>query len=321
MAQQTKISWADSTINWWSGCTKVSPGCAHCYAETRDKRHMIEARDHWGKGAPRLKHVGAVKQALAMNRRPWICDGCGNAEIHKTPAERFYGCQKCKCLTQHRRRIFSLSLGDIGDTEIPFEWFNEAMVTIDKCDEVIWILCTKRPVEFLERWLKVCEHWGRTDTRLPENIVMLTSVENHVAADLRIPQLLRIPAACHGLSLEPLLGPVDITLSKDSIPPVSVIATGNLQWLIIGGESGPAARPCNVDWIRSLVRQGHAAGVATFVKQLGSSPFVTTYSGNMSIAPEYKRPFINGLYLSDKKGGDISEWPSDLRVQQWPAGF
>jgi protein gp37 len=79
MSDKTKIKWADSTWNPWSGCTKVSDGCKNCYAEARDARQLQEKKSHWGKGVPRLKSVGAVKQALAMNRKPWICDGCGEA--------------------------------------------------------------------------------------------------------------------------------------------------------------------------------------------------------------------------------------------------
>ena len=77
MSEQTKIQWADSTINWWEGCTKVSDGCKHCYAEARDKR--FTGGKLWGVGAPRRKSKSAVKDALAYNRKPWICDECGEA--------------------------------------------------------------------------------------------------------------------------------------------------------------------------------------------------------------------------------------------------
>src|ERR1019366_1206807 len=262
MSDKTKIKWADSTLNFWEGCTKVSDGCKNCYAEARDKR--FTGGKLWGKGAARRKSESAFRLAMDYNFRPWICDECGDAfaeaETRKTHA--IEGATHCCSGKYHRRRIFSLSLGDIGDPEIPLELFNEAMVTIDKCREVIWILCTKRPAEFLERWIKICGHWGRQDFTMQPNLIMLTSVENQRAADERIPLLLKIPAAFRGLSLEPLLEPVKIAsavrlagfdkgCNGDRKP-----HEGSLEWLIIGCESGHNRRDCDGSWIRSLVEQG-----------------------------------------------------------------
>jgi protein gp37 len=143
--------------------------------------------------------------------------------------------------------------------------------------------------------------------KAPPNIILLTSVENQEQADKRIPELLKIPAACRGLSLEPLLGPVELKLPR--IQELRGILNGtapSIDWLIIGGESGPNARPCNVDWIRSLVAQGKAAARATFVKQVGS---------NSQMGRE------DAQIIRDKKGGAPDEWPADLRVQEWPKGF
>jgi protein gp37 len=133
------------------------------------------------------------------------------------------------------------------------------------------------------------------------------SVEDQEQADKRIPHLLNCPAAVRFLSCEPLLGPVDLMphighMTEDK-------ATGELQnqlidWVIVGGESGGGARPCDVEWIRSIVSQCKAAGVPCFVKQLGKVP---TWAG---MAPP--RVFL------DKKGGDIDEWPEDLRVREYP---
>ena len=215
------------------------------------------------------------------------------------------------------------------------EWFNRVMVKIDECRNVTWILCTKRCDEFLSRWLKCCEHWGRTDNRLPANIIMLTSVENQEMANLRIPQLLRIPAARRGLSLEPLLGPVDLKdiTDKDRFPGAASFDVLNgmmihhdddmrwtpdekLDWIIIGGESGRNARPCDLDWIRSLVSEGKAAGVATFVKQLGANPIddCSTHTSDWTEKPHRPEP----LRLNHKKGADIYEWPEAMRLQQFP---
>lgn len=323
---KTKISWCDSTLNFWEGCTKVSEGCANCYAEARDRR--FTGGKHWGVGAPRRKSLHAVKQALAMNRLPWICDSCGTAckerqchicppgsEIFHLPDVPFW----------HRRRVFSLSLADWLDDEVPTGWLAEMMDTIQKCSEVTWILCTKRPELFFERMDRVVRFVEKTDgyrltewetlRQLPENVIVLTSVENQDQADARVPALLKIPAAWHGLSLEPLLGPVDVTqiCADESMGCTYNALTGigdwskdiqaaPLDWLIIGGESGPKARPCNVDWIRGIVRQGESAGVPVFVKQLGANPQA---AGRCA-----------GCF--DPKGGDPAEWPTDLRVREWP---
>jgi protein gp37 len=117
--------------------------------------------------------------------------------------------------------------------------------------------------------------------------------------------LRQVPAAVRFLSVEPLLGPIDR------------LPLQGIDWLIIGGESGP--RPCNVSWVRSLLQQGEGARVPVFIKQLGSRTESVTdhisYRGSQTDKP-------NGFYrfLNDSKGGDMSEWPEDLRVRQWPTG-
>ena len=147
--------------------------------------------------------------------------------------------------------------------------------------------------------------------------------------------MLRIPARWRGLSCEPLIGDVDLELQhgcRGCNHPGNIVVHWNqhgrcsrcdgtghepsgIHWLIIGGESGPKARPCNVEWIRSLAAQGKAAGVATFVKQLGALPF------SERIGTDGRKLVDHYIALNDTKGGDPSEWPDDLRVQQWPEGL
>jgi protein gp37 len=341
MSEQTKISWCDSTINFWRGCTKVSPGCANCYAETLVTTRL---QGEWGKGKPRQHGKGAVKDALAFNRKPFICESCGEGFSQECQHDNADGKNKnwTNCCVVNpkfdRRRIFSLSLGDWLDEEVPIEWLAEMLDTIRQCRDVTWILCSKRPHLFNTRielaqdydfdhgkrelcgWLR---DWRKGDL-IPPNIILLTSVENQAMADKRIPELLKIPSVCRGLSLEPLLGPVDLSpfLIGNGFP-IHVSAAGKaiyapgdgipIQWIIIGGESGPKARPCNVDWIRALVRQGRAAGVATFVKQMGANPVVT-----MTEANRHGPPPDDFRTFTDKKGGDPAEWPIDLRIQEFP---
>lgn len=337
MSSNTKIEWTDSTVNFWSGCTKVSAGCAHCYAEARDRRQMQEKVSHWGPGAPRLKHKGAVASALALNRKPWICDACGAASAASKDGNDPY-CRVCGDIEPsfHRRRIFSNSLGDWLDDEVPIEWMAEMLDTIRQCDQVTWILCTKRPELAMSRLSKALDlvaaqeelnepfynwiwAWVK-EAKPPGNIILLASVENQEAAEKRIPELLNIPANCRGLSLEPLLGPVDLNkigyYKGESlsclVELVGYVERPAIDWLIIGGESGLDARGCDVEWIRSLVEQGKAAGVATFVKQLGAKPYQSA---------EHVGGTGFNLALKDSKGGNMSEWPEGLRVQKWPGGF
>jgi protein gp37 len=327
MSEQTKISWCDSTINFWRGCTKVSPGCANCYAETLVTTRL---QGEWGKGKPRQHGKGAVKDALAFNRKPFICESCGEGFSQECQHDNADGKNKnwtnC-CVVNpkfHRRRIFSLSLGDWLDEEVPIEWLAEMLYAVFRCDQVTWILCTKRPengISALAKALKwaffhASNFMGKAcfmdwlndwhEGKPPKHVILLASVENQAMADKRIPQLLAIPAVCRGLSLEPLLGPV-------LLPAEQELSGGDLNWLIIGGESGPKARPCNVDWIRALVRQGRAAGVATFVKQMGANPVVT-----MTEANRHGPPPDDFRTFTDKKGGDPAEWPIDLRIQEFP---
>ena len=342
MSEKSKIAWTDSTLNFWEGCTKVSAGCANCYAEARDKR--FTGGLHWGKGAPRRKSKSAVKDALAFNRKPLICDKC--AEVY------LIGTEGCCCDGSinklHRRRIFSLSLGDWLD-EVPIEWLAEMLDTIRQCPNVDWILCSKRPENFFPRMKAaldfVAEQCSPTDSEQvewlgawmdgqpPLNIILLTSVENQAAADLRIPQLLQIPARVHGLSCEPLLGSVELFNEntpdeKDPTWNGSDCKRPHIGWIIVGGESGSNARPCNVEWIRSLVEQGKAAGVPVFVKQLGSNQ-----NRNLPVEcpqchcisnQEPGDSCIRGCdakmaeqQFKDPKGGDINEFPEDLKVREF----
>jgi len=329
MSEKSNIAWTDSTLNPWFGCRRKSAGCQNCYIE----RTLPLRALNYKLGQLRIKSKGFVKAALAMNRKPWICDECGSAEIHTVanhnqcddlgePAKANF----CVCgsMSLHRRRIFSLSLGDWLDDEVPIEWLAEMLDTIRQCDQCAWLLCTKRPENWKSRLTDVCrliENKGTPTKKgddlwkwtldwltpqchqdIPRNIVLLASVENQEQADKRIPQLLAIPAACRGLSLEPLLGPVDLRcvgaakvdggkfgvdyLAKDC---------QHVDWLIIGGESGPHRRHCKMEWIESLVAQGRSANVATFVKQIH---------------------YEDGSLIND-----VAQFPSDLRIQQWPKGF
>ena len=161
------------------------------------------------------------------------------------------------------------------------------------------------------------------------NVWLGVSVENQAAGDLRIPDLIATPAAVRWLSVEPQIGPV--VLRPEWL--------AGLHWVVVGGESGPGARPFDVGWARALVAQCRAAGVAVFVKQLGANSQADYYdeSARAVYAAEsvewpdpigwhdgdgQPRPGCSPVRFRtlDRAGADPSEWPEDLRVRQFPGG-
>jgi len=151
-----------------------------------------------------------------------------------------------------------------------------------------------------------------------KNVWLGISAEDQRRADERIPHLLETPAAVRFVSAEPLLGPVTFSLEwlapfKDTDP--ALRRTPRIDWVIVGGESGPGARKCEVDWIRSIVKQCRDASVACFVKQLGSGQYqLHTSAGRGRHLYDGKNVSI----ITDRKGDDPAEWPEDVRVREWP---
>ena len=165
--------------------------------------------------------------------------------------------------------------------------------------------------ESTDRWLT---HW------------LGASADRQEELDARVPHLIRCPAAVRFLSLEPLLGAIDIFASLRRLREMHpLIDPGGdrkyLHWVIVGGESGAGARPCDVEWIRSIVKQCKAASVPVFVKQLGAWPVETNDGPEMPMRwiPDDGGEAVARWYKpSDRKGGDPSEWPEDLRVREMP---
>jgi protein gp37 len=234
------IEWTDYTFNPWIGCTKVSEGCKHCYAEAYGNRFGVQ----WGpSGTRRRTSDGNWRKPLAWNEK-------ANRE-GTTP------------------RVFCASLADVFEGNVQTEqWLPDLFKMIERCDGLTWLLLTKRPENV---WRLIENNVGlrRADVWLSENphVWIGTSVENQAAADERIPELLKIPAAVRFLSCEPLLG--GVYLSK------WIYTDGGKPWkmdidlVICGGESGPEARPMNTEWVRGLRDQCVAAGVSFFFKQWG----------------------------------------------------
>jgi len=244
MGDHTSIAWCDHSWSPWIGCTKVSPGCLNCYAEARDKRHLLEDVDHWGPGKPRWRTRDWRKP------RRW---------------------NKSAGQLERRPRVFP-SLCDWLDPEVPIEWLADLLAVIHDTPRLDWLLLTKRP----ELWparvysaVHVRHHWAVDwlNGTPPPNVWIGVSVEDQERADERIPALLHIPAHIRWLSCEPLLGPIMLDRSWLTGDSWETPIGRHMDWVVIGGESGLQARPCHLAWIRSIRDQCRGAQVPVFVKQ------------------------------------------------------
>ena len=223
--KNSDIEWTVHTFNPWCGCTKVSEGCANCYAELMmDKRY---GRVHWGKGQPRVRtSTDNWRQPLVWNKR---CSALGK-----------------------RERVFCASPADVFDEEVADEWRDELFSLVRACQNLDWLLLTKRPVKMHDYLL--ASSWWIKDPLF--NVWLGVSVENQKRAEERIPFLIKTPARVRFLSCEPLLGPLELDLK-------------GVHWVIAGGESGPHARPMHPEWARRLRGQCKLVGVPFFFKQWG----------------------------------------------------
>lgn len=257
MSENTKIEWADHTFNPWIGCTKVGLGCDHCYAKADfdDRKHRVV----WGAGQARSR------------TKTW-----GDPVKWNKQHEAFFA--------EHgrRQRVFCASLADVFDNEVDPQWRDDLWQLIWETPHLDWLLLTKRignvPAMLPEEWGNgMINHWP--------NVWIGATIVNQEEADRDIPKLLAVPAAKRFLSMEPLLGPVDLTHWIGLQPAIGATTyrddediyrcdmTGTpidgIDWVIVGGESGPNARPMHPDWARSLRDQCKAAGVSFLFKQWG----------------------------------------------------
>lgn len=260
MSEHTAISWCDSTFNPWIGCTKVSPACDHCYAARQDAFRKWTPE---GWGGPRRRTSAALwRQPLLWEREH----------------EAF--------MLAHgrRRRVFCASLADVFDNDVPPEWRADLFALISQTPHLDWLLLTKRignaaQMMFLAR--------GGHLPLLP-NIWLGATICNQEEADRDIPKLLAVPARVRFLSIEPMLGAINLAdMETDGgdayLDPLTawtademtemwgepMPAHQRIDWVICGGESGPHARPMHPDWVRSLRDQCAAAGVPFHFKQWG----------------------------------------------------
>lgn len=323
MGESTGISWTDHTFNPWLGCQRVSPGCEKCYAET-----LVTGRMRlpvWGpsKTTERKRTTTPWKELPRWNRA----------------AER----------DGVRRKVFCASLADIfEDHPMVVEWRAEALALLASCTSLDVQLLTKRP-ENIRRM--VPSAW-LAPGGWPAHVWIGTTVEDQRRAEERILHLLRVPAAVRFLSCEPLLEAVDLDpltcdecwghdvfFAEVGAQPCCAdcgpgtfgngvemshgwwLGPDKIEWVIVGGESGPKARPFDLAWARRIVAQCREAGVAAFVKQMGDNPVITP-----TVAPNQSPESIvaYGEYEPETRldygrhGADPSVWPEDLRVQEFP---
>jgi protein gp37 len=300
MSDRSRIEWCDASWNPVSGCSHVSPGCDHCYAETLSQRYKWTTKP-WG-----AQHAAE------------------NVKLHPERLDQPLRWRK-------PRRIFVNSMSDLFHELVPFEFVDRVMTVMQAADHHVFQVLTKRPqrmLDYLSAWQKR-EPWSAP----PKHVWWGVSVEDQRRADERIPLLLQTPAAVRWVSAEPLLGPLDLRPfmwptqwswdAKYRTPeeavaagayaerkPQALVAAGRsfVRWVVVGGESGPGARPMDVHWARDIVAQCKAAGVPAFVKQLGVKPVERT--NGVLTWPDYP--------LRDRKGGDPVEWPEGLHVREYP---
>jgi protein gp37 len=226
-----------------------------------DKRY---GRVEWGIHGTRVRTSDANwSKPRAWDRQPWCECPCGWRGELKAAGVGDDGRLICPVCTHEvmsaRRRVFCASLADVfeGPESMPAAEWNklthikhELFELIGSTPNLDWMLLTKRPENVMDQIDKL-SYWSR----IPDNVWIGTSVEDQEQADKRIPELCKIPAKVRFLSCEPLLGPVDLAL--DGTLPIPEYTAGYLKidWVIGGGESGPNARPCNVEWAESLLSQ------------------------------------------------------------------
>lgn len=261
MSDKTAIEWTDATVNFWWGCSKISPACDFCYAETFAHRLGF---DIWGPGVARRRIDSAADTIRRLNRG----------------ADRFFA--------KHgrRRRVFVQSMSDAFDNEVPEEWREILFFELSDCLDLEFQLLTKR-VGNVKRMIP--DAWHK---QWPLHVGLMITVCNQEEADRDIPKLLELRAAHKipwvGLSVEPMLGPLDLyhgdpdprlgghkatqTFLGDWWEPgdnPKGPSRHGVDWVICGGESGTKARPMHPDWVRSLRDQCDVAEVPFLFKQWG----------------------------------------------------
>lgn len=274
MSENTKIEWCDHTFNPWEGCQKVGPGCDHCYAETRNTRFSGGQAINWGPGAPRRRTSTANwRLPLKWNKHAELQHAAWEGFKAQHPGLTDAQLTAKGFVKPRRPRVFCASLADVFDNAVDPHWCADLFNLIRSTPNLDWLLLTKRIGNVQEMLADVRALAPEYIAPFPwPNLWLGATIVNQAEADRDIPKLLQVPAKVRFLSMEPLLGPVDIRhrLGPCVFTEKDQSATGRgIDWVIVGGESGPGARPMHPDWARSLRDQCTAAGVPFLFKQWG----------------------------------------------------
>lgn len=348
MSGASSIEWTDATWNPVRGCSRVSEGCRNCYAERHAARFSdegTEMNDVDGHMHGALPFAGFAKNTPAGPR--WT------GEVALVTSALDWPLRKTKPLRIFVNSMSDLFHEKLSDESIaavfgamaacPQHTFQILTKRPEQMRPALDHMLAMASGRFLHPAL--IEHAavaagdsdrlfaaanraaGKRTWPLP-NVWLGTSVENQATADERIPHLLATPAAKHFVSYEPALGPVNFcdlpgasgigrgldALNNAGVDPGALVPH-QLDWVIVGGESGPGARPFDVAWARSTVKQCKAADVACFVKQMGAKPY--SDAGD-HLHEDGSVPVGCFVDFEDRKGGDWDEWPEDLRVREFP---
>ena len=297
MSAKSSIEWTDASWSPIVGCTRKSEGCRNCWSERFLARfgsipgHKFEGISRFTPEGPRW--TGTVRLAE---------DALDEPLSWRKP-----------------RRIFVCSTSDLFHEKVETEWLDRIFDVMRRARQHTFQVLTKRPENMLE-YMKSRYHFPTVAPEIKPlpNVWLGVSVEDQATADERIPLLLQTPAAVRWVSYEPALGPVNFAshLHRRINEHCNV-----LDWIVLGGESGPGARPFDIEWARAVVKQTRLTGTTVFVKQLGALP----HDGSACVGAGSECEPAHGreqgdrrLVLKDKKGGDMAEWPEDLRVREYP---
>lgn len=299
----TGIEWTDETWNPTRGCSRISPGCKNCYAERQ---------------AIRQRNAGYKGLVTITNGHPaWT------GVVRESPERTLYAPMRWR----RPRRVFVDSMSDLWHEDLPGDVIARAYAIMAYCHQHTFQILTKRSDKRLryaglERDVGDClvnsliPTWGMPRHSPPfrwplRNVWEGVSVESPAYLH-RVQELIETPAAVRFISYEPALEYVDFgdMLKK-------------INWMIIGGESGPGARPFDVSWATGAIVQCWNHGTAAFVKQMGTKPFARTLAELAAWETRYirigkKDPGRMYLELDDPKGGKMYEWPEDKRIREYP---
>ncbi|MDR8877280.1 phage Gp37/Gp68 family protein [Burkholderia multivorans] len=309
MAEGSKIEWTDHTFNPWIGCTKVSPACDHCYAEIERATKALHVV--WGPGQRRHR----TSAATWRDPRRW---NAAHLEFFAAHGRR--------------QRVFCSSLADWADNEVSVEWLADLLELVRTTPNLDWLMLTKRIGNVMKRLRAVLDYITADEAlsalqawierwiagEPPVNVWLGATVVNQHEANRDIPKLLLTPARKRFLSMEPLLGPVDLTrieIDQQLTPTVpgriNALTTDDddlyfqtpnaLDWVIVGGESGSRARPMHPDWARVLRDQCERAGVPFLFKQWG---------GWM---PVERTPDVESMITMPGQNKDVWAWPDGTK--------